>query len=197
DAPAPLPARRARGEARERRLRDRARELRERAPLPGDRAGGAAAEAPPALLQAQGRPARDQPEPPPAPPPAPAAPGHLPERAPPRARGRPAAGPLADRARAQARRDRASRRRGRGLTRARAGRSFRHMPRERATACAVFSALALALFAPALLGGRLFFPAHTERLLPWRSQVAPERLAADRRRADLSLTAQLRRFEPP
>jgi hypothetical protein len=70
------------------------------------------------------------------------------------------------------------------------------MPRARLTACLAFGALALALFAPALFGGRLFFPAHTERLLPWRTQVAPTRLADDRRSENLSLTDKLWLFDP-
>ena len=70
------------------------------------------------------------------------------------------------------------------------------MPRARLTACLAFGALALALFAPALFGGRLFFPAHTERLLPWRTQVAPTRLADDRRAENLSLTDKLWLFDP-
>jgi len=70
------------------------------------------------------------------------------------------------------------------------------MPRARLTACLAFGALALALFAPALFGGRLFFPAHTERLLPWRTQVAPTRLADDRRGENLSLTDKLWLFDP-
>jgi hypothetical protein len=70
------------------------------------------------------------------------------------------------------------------------------MPRERATAAALFAALALILFAPALLGGRLFFPAHPEQLLPWRSEVPADRLAEDRGAENLSLTDKLWLFDP-
>jgi hypothetical protein len=70
------------------------------------------------------------------------------------------------------------------------------MPRERATAAALFAALALALFAPALFGGLLFFPAHSERLLPWRTQVAHDRLEDDRRIENPSLTDKLWLFDP-
>jgi hypothetical protein len=70
------------------------------------------------------------------------------------------------------------------------------MHRERAAAAALFALLALALFAPALAGGRLFFPVHSERLLPWRSNVPAERLAADRASENTALTDKLWLFDP-
>lgn len=70
------------------------------------------------------------------------------------------------------------------------------MHRERLAAVALFALLPLALFAPALVGGRLFFPVHTERLLPWRAQVPAERLAQDRAGENVALTDKLWLFDP-
>ena len=70
------------------------------------------------------------------------------------------------------------------------------MHRERAAAAALFALLALALFAPALAGGRLFFPVHSERLLPWRTNVPADRLARDRASENTALTDKLWLFDP-
>jgi hypothetical protein len=70
------------------------------------------------------------------------------------------------------------------------------MHRERLAAVALFALLPLVLFAPALAGGRLFFPVHTERLLPWRTQVPAGRLAQDRASENVALTDKLWLFDP-
>ncbi len=56
--------------------------------------------------------------------------------------------------------------------------------------------LALALFAPALLGGRLFFPLHTEPLLPWRTEVPLERISEHTARGNPELSDKLWLFHP-
>ncbi len=59
-----------------------------------------------------------------------------------------------------------------------------------------YALLALALFAPAFFGGRLFFPLHTESALPWRTEVADERLADHQARANPELSDKLFLIEP-
>ncbi|MBM4015570.1 MAG: hypothetical protein FJ293_11490, partial [Planctomycetes bacterium] len=64
------------------------------------------------------------------------------------------------------------------------------MPRRLAALAAVVL-LAFAWFAPALAGGRLFMPLHTEPLLPWRADADPAALARLRAAGNAELSDQL------
>ena len=62
-----------------------------------------------------------------------------------------------------------------------------HLP----VALACFALLALALFAPALQGDRLFVPLHTAPLLPWRSDLPAEEVATLRAAGNPELSDKL------
>ncbi len=60
----------------------------------------------------------------------------------------------------------------------------------------MYALAAAILFSPAILGGRLFFPIHTETMRPWREDVPADRLAAHRKVANEALTDQNFLFHP-
>ncbi len=63
-------------------------------------------------------------------------------------------------------------------------------------ALGAFALMALLLFAPALLGGRLFVPLHTDPLLPWRTHASPTAVAEERAAGNPELSDKLWLFHP-